>query len=104
MPYFVVEIWVGEDELRWQTEQVGIYAETEAAAIRAVAEDRYLPPGSWGDGSHPFQIVGHGAGVSQKAHAMPSSSKTKAAESGLPLTTGGLRTVRVATHPAFNER
>lgn len=59
MQHFLVKVWVGGADQRWNTQSVDVIASSTAEATRIVAEDLCLPAGSWEGENPPFELVVH---------------------------------------------
>ncbi len=55
--HFLVKVWVGGADHRWNTQSVDVIASSTAEATRIVAEDLGLPAGSWDGDNPPFELA-----------------------------------------------
>lgn len=57
MQHFLVKVWVGGADHRWNTQSVDVIATSTSEATQIVAEDLCLPAGSWDGDNPPFELV-----------------------------------------------
>jgi hypothetical protein len=58
MPRYLIDIWVGSGEQRWNTQSITVMARSLEEARGIVAESLYLTPAHWQGDDPPLELVG----------------------------------------------
>lgn len=62
MQRFLVKVWAGNADHRWNTQDLDVIAGSSEEASSIVAEDLCLPSGSWQGDNPPFELAVHTLG------------------------------------------
>jgi hypothetical protein len=66
MPRYLIDIWVGSGEQRWNTQSITVMAGSLDEARGIVAESLYLTPAHWQGDDPPLELVGVRTGQEQE--------------------------------------
>ncbi len=66
MPRYLIDIWVGSGERRWNTQSITVMAGSLDEARGIVAESLYLTPAHWQGDDPPLELVGVLTGQEQE--------------------------------------
>jgi hypothetical protein len=66
MSQYLIDIWVGSGEQRWNTQSITVMARSLEEARGIVAESLYLTPAHWQGDDPPLELVGVLTGQEQE--------------------------------------